>query len=513
MIMSDDVEFSVSIPDMPDPLLTKAYEMAASRNVLAAVNNDIFYGFFSVCADGIGFGNDSTFPGLDWGQAAEALLLLGKEDLVRASWDYVKPFQRSDGLLPFAIFPGVAGTTVAAPYGYPLTIEANGGVFRHWVPGDPLRTLAAVTHIHLADAIIRYTGDNAWLEAQAQSLELTIRWFEHMTNVDGQIGGGGFYIERPTRLEYDGVNQCYSAYACDLAAGLFDVLRDSTVANRCRNLSMRITKNFREHFWNGNQFIEYIHPDHGPIASHGLTDVDWIAIASGAATPAQIQSLWPRLRRNQDFLYGDVPTGIATRPESYEDWEVQSIDRHDIAAMGRVWYIESWARAVMRDGEGLVASLRKVAEAGRRNDWYWCERYYSERTGDLSSAHINTYIEYAACFIRIVNKFLFGIRHELDGSLSLTPTVPDDFWIAGFGHRLQWQKKTLNYRFQRQRMTGAYRGAGPQQISIALPANARNPRFFVNTRPTACNIHQDRVVIEMPRSLQISKFELCWDQA
>ena len=37
-----------------------------------------------------------------------------------------------------------------------------------------------------------------------------------------------------------------------------------------------------------------------------------------------------------------MPTGIATQPETYEAWECG--DRMDLAAMGRVWYLEAWTR-------------------------------------------------------------------------------------------------------------------------------------------------------------------------
>ena len=101
--------------------------------------------------------------------------------------------------------------------------------------------------------------------------------------------------------------------------------------------------------------MEYLHPERGTISSHGLTDVDWAAVATGAASTEQCATLWPQLKDNADFLYSDVPTGIATRPETYEDWEMQDIDRHDLSSMGRVWYLECWARARMDDRDGLLA--------------------------------------------------------------------------------------------------------------------------------------------------------------
>ena len=87
---------------------------------------------------------------------------------------------------------------------------------------------------------------------------------------------------------------------------------------------------------------------------------------------------------------------------------MQFLDRHDLAAMGRVWYLEAWARARMGDREGVLQSLRQVAASGRANNWSWRERYYSDRTGDLGSYRINTYCEYPANFIRIVHRFVLN---------------------------------------------------------------------------------------------------------
>src|SRR5688572_25057178 len=60
--------------DIPDPEIAAAFEAAAAQNVLAAVNPNIFPGYWSVCADGIGHGHGNTFPALDGHQMADALL-------------------------------------------------------------------------------------------------------------------------------------------------------------------------------------------------------------------------------------------------------------------------------------------------------------------------------------------------------------------------------------------------------------------------------------------------------
>lgn len=394
-------------PAQLPPDLAEAYRECADRNVLAALNPKIFFGYFSVCADpSQGHGHDTTYPGLDWGQSAEALLWLGRKAEVLASWDYVKSFLREDGLLPFAINPGLAGQTVwceiaTSKEKFPLVIEPNGGIYRHWFPGNPLFALANTTLLQMADTIFRHTGDQAWLAAQRPVLRPATDWLMRQVTAGGLIPGGAFYLERPSRLDHDGVAQCYVAHALRLAA---DLLGDAA----CAATADRMTAGFRAHFWAGDHCVEYIHPEHGPISSHGFTDVDWAAIATGMASPEQVAVLWPQLRDQPDFAYAGIPTGIATRPETYEPWEMQFLDRHDLAAMGRVWYLEAWARARMGDRDGVLKSLRQVASVGRDNGWSWRERYYSERTGDLGSYRINTYCEYPANFIRIVHRFVLG---------------------------------------------------------------------------------------------------------
>lgn len=394
-----------SAPPQLPPDLAEAYTACADRNVLAALNPKIFFGYFSVCADPTqGHGHNTTYPGLDWGQSAEALLWLGRRAEVLASWEYVKSFLRADGLIPFAINPDQAGTTVwvdLPTYGqkFPLVIEPNGGIYKHWFPGNPLFALANTTVIQMADAIHRHTGDDAWLAAQRAYLHPVTAWLMQQVPASGLVPGGGFYLERPSRLDHDGVTQCYVAHSLRTAARLLNDPAPAAVADR-------IAAAFHQNFWAGDHCVEYINPQHGPISSHGFTDVDWAAIATGLLSPERIAIVWPKIRAHPDFLYDGIPTGIATLPETYENWEMQNLDRHDLAAMGRVWYLEAWARSVMGDREGLLASLRAVAAVGRANNWSWRERYYSQRTGNLGSYHINTYCEYPANFIRIVHRFL-----------------------------------------------------------------------------------------------------------
>ena len=79
----------IQAPELPDPLIGEAYGKAATQNVLAAVNPQVFPGYWSVCADGQGHGYGNTFPALDGHQMTDALLWLGQVEVVTANWDYV----------------------------------------------------------------------------------------------------------------------------------------------------------------------------------------------------------------------------------------------------------------------------------------------------------------------------------------------------------------------------------------------------------------------------------------
>ena len=223
--------------DLPDPLIAEAYEKASSQNVLAAVNNNVFFGYFSVCADGIGFGYGYTYPSLDGHQMSDALLWLGKLDIVKTNWEYVKKFQRENGELPLAILPDMGGKLIGPP-GFQTSVDQNGGLYRHWVPGNPLRALAGVTYIQNADIIFRFTLDYKWLTTNLPSINLSGDNLASLVTKDPTVAGAGYYIERPLRIEYDGVSQChavdafYRLSALNDADGLVETIRSVCNAGR-----------------------------------------------------------------------------------------------------------------------------------------------------------------------------------------------------------------------------------------------------------------------------------------
>jgi hypothetical protein len=466
-------------PDLPDDRLMEAYERAARQNVLAALNPKVFPGYFSVCADGRGFGYGNTYPSLDGHQMTDALLWLGQVDTAKANWDYVRTFQREDGNLPLAIFPSQAGKTVG-PKGYTTTIAPNGGLYQHWVPGNPLAALASPTYIQNADVIFRRTLDLDWLRAQIASVNRAADFLESLTTPEGAVKGGGYYVERPTRLDCDGVTQPHAEDAFRRAAALNRVAGDPQQAARQEAVAARIRKYFVEQFWKKDRFAEYRHPERGFIASHGYSDADWTALAFGAASREQIAALWPSIRNEQRFYYGDMPAGIVTEPDRYEAWEFSYPDRMDLAAMGRVWYLECQARARMGDAAGLLESILRVCKAGREAGYYWRERY-----GEKGGYGAEKYCEYPANLIRIVQRFVLGVDLGLDGSITLHPVVTPEFEARGFGQRLAWGagRRVLEYRIHKGRITGTYTGDAPQRLYLPIGGSRRTIALTLPARP------------------------------
>ena len=481
---------------LPDSMLVEAYEKSASQNVLAAVNNDVFFGYFSVCADGVGFGYGCTYPSLDGHQMSDALLWLGKLEIVKANWEYVKKFQRENGELPLAILPDMGGKLIGPP-GFQTSVDPNGGLYRHWVPGNPLRALAGVTYIQNADLIFRFTLDYTWLTANLPSINLSGDNLASLVTENGSVGGAGYYIERPVRIEYDGVSQCHAIDAFYRLSSLNAITGNKKAEKKYYDLASLIAQNFRTSFWLKDHFAEYINPEHGKIDSHGLTDADWSAIATRSATEEQIKLLWPGLKDEKRFYYNGMPTGIATHPEKYEKWESTFNDNQDLAAMGRVWYLEAQARYNMNDPDGLIETIRSVCKAGRDNGYYWRERYNAK--GGYGAEKYN---EYPANLIRIIQRFLLGVEFGLDGTLCLTPVVTQEFWETGFGQTLSWQDSRISYKIKTGIIKGNYCGKSERKLSVRLKTTETGKKFrtFINGSEDKAEIKGDTISIVLPAS-------------
>ena len=459
--------------DLPDTLIVEAYQHAVNQNVLPAVNPGIFFGYFSVCADGKGFGVGNTYPSLDGHQMTDALLWLDRVDVVKANWNYVKTFQKPDGQLPLAILPAEAGKMIG-PKDFQAPVDPNGGLYRHWVPGNPLRALAGTTYIQNADVIFRHTHELKWLIHELPSVNLTADYLASLVTAEGAVMGAGYYVERPTRVEYDGVSACHAADAFRRVSKLNQTAGNTVKAKMYEDLATKIEDFFRTRFWVSDHFAEYIHPERGIISNHGLTDVDWSSIAFNMANSEQTAILWPKLKGEKLFYYNGMPTGIATLPSTYEKWESTYNDVMDLAAMGRVWYNEAMARRNMGDSQGLIETIRRVCREGRDNGYYWRERY-NEKGGYGAEK----YCEYPANLIRVIQRFLLGVDHGLDGTLFIGPTVPDEFWNAGFGQVLSWQDRKISYKMKGDQIIGEYSGENGQKLSVRLKSGLNDKIIHV----------------------------------
>jgi hypothetical protein len=151
------------------------------------------------------------------------------------------------------------------------------------------------------------------------------------------------------------------------------------------------------------------------VDTHGLSDVNWAAAAFGLVDDRRIKRLWPRLLAEPGFWAGDMPTQIVTKPFAYEEWESRrspdcSVEPlNDVAAMGRVWYLEATACQRMKARARLVDSARKVCRAAEGTG-YWRERYHLQPDGSVSADGSLKYCEYAAVLARVVlgNREIFS---------------------------------------------------------------------------------------------------------
>jgi hypothetical protein len=190
-VLGPPAQIDPTIPSLPDPLIVEAYEQAARRNVLAALNPAVFPGYWSVCADGRGFGYGNTYPSLDGHQLTDALLWLGQTAVVEQNFDYVRSFQREDGLFPIAILPAQAGKEIG-PSGYTAKVASNGGLYAHWVPGNPLAALASPTYVQNCDVIFRHTLDRSWLASRIESVNLAANFLASLVTPEGAVGRAGY---------------------------------------------------------------------------------------------------------------------------------------------------------------------------------------------------------------------------------------------------------------------------------------------------------------------------------
>ena len=104
-----------------------------------------------------------------------------------------------------------------------------------------------------------------------------------------------------------------------------------------------------------------------------------------------------------------MPTLTVTKPLAYEKWEYEEqfpvgipSPVHDVAAMGRTWYLEALACRRMKADDRLRESVRKVCRAAKA-DGYWRKRYHPQANNTVTPAGAEKYCEYPAVLVRVVS--------------------------------------------------------------------------------------------------------------
>lgn len=416
---------------------------ALDNSLYPALRERAYPGHFMIVADGNTYGKENTWPGLDSWQMAGAYLLMGKHREVLDYFDFVQASQRpsspkdkfyADGNIPFAIFPAdkpfkdldhtalrglrypqdvYTYKPVVRP-GQPKYSDMSArkwiGLFTHWEEiANPLSVLAPICYVLTAEEIFAATQSDAWLADKMPSLEAAGQYLLTRITSNGLMSGAGFYIESPPRNQWDGVTQCYGVRTFRQLATLNELLGKKDAAAAWNRHAEALRVRFLKVFWRGDHFAEYFHPEHGIVDLHGLSDVNWAAIGLDVATDDQIKRLWPALLREPMFWRGGLPTHLTTRPRTYQRWELSEpvpFDydswTNDVAAMGRVWYLEVLACQRMHDSGRLRESVLKVCQRGRKDGGLWFERYHPGEGNTVKPGGAYGYCEYAAILVRAV---------------------------------------------------------------------------------------------------------------
>lgn len=423
----DKPDPSAIIAAIKDPVIRAGVDAAVNKNMIPSAAEIYYPGYFHINADGGSYSaSGATWPGLDSWQMAGAYLLLGRTRLVLDYFEFVKASQRKDGAIPFAIFSGdtrPGGYLKGLKYpedlftytppkrdGVPATAQQPRqwiGLFVHWLEKeDGLGALAPSCYVLTAAEIYDKTKSKPWLKDHLASVQAAAKYLLTKKSPNGLISGSGFYVELPPRYKWDGVTQCYVVHTFRELARLCAAVGEKGAQTAWSKEADDLQKAFVAAFWRSDHFGEYVHPDHGLVDSHGLTDVNWAAIAFGIADRSQTRKLWPLLLKERALWAGDMPTENVANPFNNEEWEYNAdvgweVPRvNDLAAMGRVWFLEAMACKRMGDRERLIESVRKVCQAAQ--DGYWRERYHPNKDGTVTPAGAEKYCEYPAIVVRVV---------------------------------------------------------------------------------------------------------------
>jgi len=466
---------------VPDPLIAEAFDRSMHDHVLRCLAPEVFPWYWFICSDRTSWGG-TVWPGLDGHQVGHALMWAGHMSEQFGYWDYVKAEQLENGQVPYRIEPD-AGTLSRGDYHESYFFGRS--KFHSYIPGPYFFTLSPSTWIKHGYDLFRFTQDVDWLHRNFDSLERAAKWLDLLGSKEGLVGCGSYYMDLPTRIEFDGITQGYVYQNYLQISELAERLGLHEHSEHWGNRASRLRDAFRKHFWAGEQCAEYLHPFRGPITSHGLSDVDWIAQAVDLLDGDDDQVLWQRMERSRELYYGILPTGICAHPQNYESWE--TINPHlasraggtsvfrDCAAAGRAWFVEAMARHRRCDGDGLADTLVRVATVGKRTGWNWYERYlrldmprgpvredlerfypdYRQGVGsnldDLGCFPVGHqgYAEWPANLVRIACQWLAGVDLTVDGTLSLSPCAPSTYFENGYGLDATLLNRSVHVRYHR----------------------------------------------------------------
>ena len=416
-----------------DALIRAGTRAAIDKSLLPALTEKAYPGHFTISAKAQTYGVDNTWPGLDSWQMAGAYLLLGRHREVLDYFDFVQAAQRQDGNIPFAVFrgdkPHPSGATWLRAMRYPedvftytpktrqgqradLDFATNKwiGLYDHWqTKANPLSVLGPVCYVLTGWEIWAAIRTNNWLEEKLSSLEAAGNYLASRVSPNGLIGGAGFYLEAPPRNQWDGVTQCYVIQVFRQLAAMNRVIGRDEKAAEWTQKADKLSNRFNKLFWVNDHYAEFIHPVHGLVDKHGLTDVNWAAIAFRVASEERANTMWPLLLAEKNFWRGDMPTHVVTKIGNFEPWEfaepvpfLHDKLTFDIAAMGRVWHLEGLACLRMRDFDRLRRSVLHVCRMGRKHNWYWYERYPAVTEDRVKPVGTYGYCEYPAVLVRLV---------------------------------------------------------------------------------------------------------------
>lgn len=415
-------------------LIVTGTRAALERTLYAALRERAYPGQFTVTADAGKYG-ESTWAGQDNWAMAGAYLLAGRHREVLDYFDFVQASQRKDGNIPFVIVSAekppsprslqtwhrglrypedVYVYRPAVRPGQPDHADMRArkwiGLFVHWqMKANPLGVLAPVCYIMTAAEIFAATKSQEWLRQKLDSLEAAGKHVLSRKDPNGLLGGAGFYLESIPRNQWDGVAQCYGVRTFRELARLTGAVGNYDAQAFWNGQADRLAARFRDVFWKRDHFAEYVHPERGVVDLHGLSEVNWAAVGLGLATDKQIKVLWPILMDEKNFWRGGMPTQLVTHPDSYEQWEYPeplpfpySNFMFDVAAMGRVWYLEVLACVRMGEKRRLRQAVINVCRMAQKSDWFWHERYHADGPDSVKPEGAYRYCEYPAVLARTV---------------------------------------------------------------------------------------------------------------